>query len=254
MSTAALPSLSRQAAMKGLKDFRETLGYSLRVILFLSLPSTAGLIVLGRLIVRVFFERGAFDALSTAMTTQALVFYCTGLWAFSGIRILIAGFYALQDTRTPFRASVFAAAVNLACSLALMGPLRHGGLALALSIASAAHFLVLAVFLARRIGGLDLGPTIRSAGISLLSSAAMAGLLLAVTRTVWSPGEETGIWELTAGLALLVSLGAFVYFLLSWLLGSTEKTSLMHLVRSRLRSRGRREKGSGKAAHNPDEA
>ena len=57
-------------------------------------------------IIRVFFERGAFDADTTAMTAQALFFYSVGLWAFSGIRVMVSAFYALQDTRTPVKIAV----------------------------------------------------------------------------------------------------------------------------------------------------
>jgi len=238
VSTAALPSLSRQAAgHDGLDAFRDTLGYSLRIIFFLSLPSMAGLTVLGHIIVQTLFERGAFEAASTHMTTQALILYCAGLWAFSGIRVLIAGFYALQDTRTPLKASVFALLVNLVCSLALMGPLRHGGLALSLSIASAAHFAVLAILLSKKIGGLDLVPTLRSAGISLFSAAVMGTLLHGITRTLWTPGAGSSTGELAVGLGILVVLGALVYLVLCRLLGSAEMVALMGIMSRRFHRR-----------------
>ncbi len=237
VSTAALPSLSRQAAGQGLDAFRNTLGYSLRIIFFLSLPSMAGLAVLGHVMVQTLFERGAFEAASTHMTTQALIFYCAGLWAFSGIRVLIAGFYALQDTRTPLKASVFALLVNLVCSLALMVPLRHGGLALSLSIASTAHFALLAVLLSKKIDGLDLMPTLRSAGISLLSAVVMGTLLYGITRSVWIPAPGASTGELAVGLGFLVVLGALVYLVLCRLLGSAEMVALMGIMSRRFHLR-----------------
>lgn len=230
ISTAALPSLSRQAAGEGLEAFRDTLGYALRLVFFITLPSMAGLMVLGHLIVRVLFERGAFQAAATDMTAQALIFYCAGLWAFSGIRVLVAGFYALQDTKTPVKAAFLALLVNAGCSLALMGPLRHGGLALALSIASAVQFLFLALLLGRRTRGLDGRRLVRSVGISLVSSLVMSAMLFWVYRIWWNPGAEAGVGALAAGLGGLVVMGALVYFLVCFLLGSRELASVMRLV------------------------
>jgi putative peptidoglycan lipid II flippase len=230
LSTAALPSLSRQAVEEGLHAFRQTLGYALRLVFFISLPSMAGLMVLAPLIVRVLFERGMFLPASTAMTAQALVFYAAGLWAFSGIRVLVAGFYGLQDTRTPVKAAVLALLVHVGCSLALMGPLRHGGLALALSIASTAQLVFLGALLRSRTHGLEGRRLLRSVGVSLVSACAMGALLFWLYRGWWRPGAGTAISELVLGLISLVGLGAGVYFSLCRILGSEEMASLTALV------------------------
>jgi putative peptidoglycan lipid II flippase len=229
ISTAALPSLSRQAAESGLHAFRETLEYSMRLVLFITLPAMTGLMVLGPLIIRVLFERGAFQATSTVMTTQALVFYCVGLWAFSGIRVLVAGFYALQDTKTPVNAAIIALVANIAFSLALMGPLRHGGLALALSLASSVQFAALAVFLRKQVPGWNLRAIARTAGVSVFASGIMAGGIAVPYRFWWSPGPQTGLLELVLGLCGLVALGAAIYFGVSRLLGSRELSSMLGL-------------------------
>ena len=106
ISTAALPSLSTQAAKKNLEEFGDTLSHSLRLVFFIILPSMVGLIILGKPIIQILLERGAFDAMSTRMTNQALFFYTLGLWAFSGTRIMVAAFYALQDTKKPVKRKV----------------------------------------------------------------------------------------------------------------------------------------------------
>ena len=229
ISTAALPSLSRQAAESGLHAFREPREYAMRLVLFITLPAMTGLMVLGPLIIRVLFERGAFAAASTAMTTQALVFYCVGLWAFSGIRVLVAGFYALQDTKTPVKAAFIALIANVAFSLALMGPLRHGGLALALSLASTVQFAALALFLGKQVPGWNVRSIARTAGISVCASGIMGGGIALLYRAWWNPGAQTGLLELILGLCGLVALGAVIYFGVSRLLGSRELSTMMAL-------------------------
>jgi putative peptidoglycan lipid II flippase len=138
------------AALKDHGKFQETLDNGLCLVFFIVLPATAGLLILGKPIVVLLFERGAFGAHSSAMTTDALVCYTVGLWAFSGMRVLIAAFYALQDTKTPVKVADHFFGVNVILSLVLMGPLKHAGLALALSLASMVQFGLLALFFEKR--------------------------------------------------------------------------------------------------------
>ena len=135
ISTAALPSLSREVAQKDLGQFRDTLGHALRMVFFITIPSMVGLILLREPIVALLFKRGAFDTQTTALTASALLYYGIGLWAFSAVRIVVALFYALQDTRTPVKMAAISIIVNIILGIVLMWPLRHGGLALVHAIA-----------------------------------------------------------------------------------------------------------------------
>ena len=83
----------------------------------------------------------ALDTAPSVLTAQALFWYTVGLWAFSTIRVVVAAFYALQDTKTPVRIAVVALIVNTVFSVALMFPMKHSGLAFATSIASAVEAL-----------------------------------------------------------------------------------------------------------------
>jgi putative peptidoglycan lipid II flippase len=212
VSTAALPSLSRQAVEPGLYAFKQTLSYAMRLVFFITLPAMTGLIVLAPLIVRVLFERGAFDPVATQMTARALVLYSVGLWAFSGIRVLVAAFYALQDTKTPVKAATMALFLNAGLSLSLMGPLAHGGLALALSLASGGQFIVLGLFLQRYAPGWASRDIAISLARATAASAVMGAVLWWAYRVWWSPGPGTALSELIPGLAGLLALGCLIYF------------------------------------------
>lgn len=232
ISTAALPSLATQAATRELDRFVATLGHSLRLVFFIALPSMAGLIVLSEPITRVLFERGAFDAHATVMTARALIFYTAGLWAFSGIRVMVAAFYALQDTKTPVKVAVIALFANLGFSLLLMGPLKHAGLALALSLASGLQFGLLVVLIGKRMPPGCFAPVLRSAGKSILAAALM-GLLIHLLAKAWlGPGSAAagpaGIVPVLGG---IIFAGAGAYFGLTRLLGCTEVNLLWDLIR-----------------------
>ena len=58
------------------------------------------------------FQRGAFDPVTTRLTAEALLYYAVGLWAFSGVRIVVSAFYALQDTKTPVKIAVISLLVK----------------------------------------------------------------------------------------------------------------------------------------------
>ena len=152
VGTAVLPSLSEQVSRGYFEELKKTISFSLRLILFVSIPATIALIILREPIISVLFQRGSFQASSTVATAQALLFYAIGLWAFSVIRVIDAAFFALQDRKSPLKAGFIALIVNVGMGVILMGPLKHGGLALATSIATSVNVLILSVILWRKIG------------------------------------------------------------------------------------------------------
>jgi putative peptidoglycan lipid II flippase len=230
ISTAALPSLATEAVKKDLRQFQNTLNHALCLVFFITLPSMAGLIILGKPIIQILFERGAFDARSSVMTAYALFYYTLGLWAFSGIRIMVSAFYALQDTKTPVKVAVIALVVNLTLSLLLMGPLKHGGLALALSLASAVQFLLLVFFLKKKASVVNLRPVLISVSKSVLAASLM-GLGVYYFNSEWLiAGEGTGLPGMVINLAALIVIGMIIYFGAARVLGCSEIASIMGML------------------------
>ncbi len=232
ISTAALPSLSTQAAERDYHHFRKTLAYALGLVFFITLPSMAGLIVLGRPIVRILLERGAFDAVDTSMTYDALFFYTLGLWAFSGVRVIVSAFFALQDTKTPVKAAVLAFLFNLVFSLTLMEPLRHGGLALSLSMSSSLQFFFLVFFLKRKFHLGSLKPIMISSLKCALAAAAM-GISVFYIHSTWLPIDSAaGLWSMIINLAELIALGMIIYFIAARIMRCAELAAVWEVVRS----------------------
>jgi murein biosynthesis integral membrane protein MurJ len=157
LATAILPTLSAQAARGALDELRTTLGFGLRMILFIILPAMLGLILLRQPIVHLFFEHGTFTAHDTAETARAVLCYSIGLWAFGGVRIIVSAFYSLQDTRTPAISAAIAVAANLVFSFLLMSSLGAAGLALATALAAMVNGGILVAVLHRRLGGVEWG-------------------------------------------------------------------------------------------------
>ena len=152
LSSAVLPTLSRFAAIKDTESLRSTLSFTLRTIYFLMLPAGLGLLVLANPLIRILFQRGSFDSYSAQITSYALFFYAMGLVFFGGMKILIAGFYSLQDTRTPVVIAAWTLLINLVLDIILMFPLKVGGLALASSLSAGFNFFFLYSTLTKRVG------------------------------------------------------------------------------------------------------
>jgi putative peptidoglycan lipid II flippase len=240
VSTAVLPSLAKQAADQEMDEFRDTLRHALSLVFFITIPSMAGLIALREPIIQLFFERRAFDPYSTDMTAVALFYYTVGLWAFSGIRVMVSSFYALQDTKTPVKVAAVAMVAHLVFSLVLMGPLKHGGLALSLSAASTLHFCLLVFLLHRRLGLQNL----RFVGITALKSvfaAAVMGLAIYTIHAVWfGDTRAMGLLPLAAEVAGLVFAGALFYFALTRLMGCGELGAILDMLKPVLKRLGLR--------------
>lgn len=235
VSTAALPSLAKQVAGKDLSDFRDTLGHALRLVFFITTPATVGMILLRIPIIEVFFQRGAFDRTTTLMTAQALLFYSLGLWAFSASRVMLSAFYAFQDTQTPVKVATITMIANALLSLLLMGPLRHGGLALALSLSSTVQLLLLIFILRRRGDLLDLKSMASSAGRSLAASVVMGLVLYGLNEKWLGQGEPGGLWSRALTLAGVIAASVAVYFLMAWIFRCPEVRSIVGMLRPSLR-------------------
>lgn len=239
VGTAALPSFSDQVARGEFDDFKKTISFSLRLILFITIPATVALLALRTPILSVLFQRGAFDAAATLKTADALLYYTLGLWAFSLIRVIVSAFYSLQDTKVPMKAAIVALIVNVVCSVVLMYPMKHGGLALATSIASAVNVIILGVILKKRIGSYLNQEFYRSI-VKISSAALVMWGAIVVVNTVY-PWNIDGPFEVRF-LFLMVSVGVglTVFLLMSWLLKCSEMVMVIRAIKGKL---GRKDKG-----------
>ena len=232
ISTAVLPSLSREAAQRDLDGLKETLSHALRLTMFITIPAMIGLIVLREPIIRLLFQRGAFDAFTTIMTAQALLFYSLGLWAFAALRVFVSAFYSLQDTKTPVKVAVVAMLANIGLCLVLMGPLKHGGLALALSLASTLQLCILILLLRKKLGGIEGRVVVGSMARSFLSSLVMGVCIYFIASRVFVDHSSQGVFGLATGLLVAIAAGVIVYAISARVLGSKELTSVLRALKA----------------------
>ncbi len=156
-ASAMLPSVARSAAAANYEEFRKTLSRSLNLIFLLTIPSSIGLIILGRPIIGAIFQGGKFQLYDTRQTAIALSCYSVGLVGYAATKVLNPAFYALDDARTPMMVSLLSIAINFGAALLFLEVfhLGHAALALGTSLVAVSACVVLFVLLRRRLGGIE---------------------------------------------------------------------------------------------------
>ena len=234
ISTVAFPLMAGYAVAGEVEKLKEAMNYALRLALFIVVPAAAGLVVLGRPIIGLLYDRGEFLAAGSAGPTYwALIFYSLGLFAVGGVAVVVRCFYSIEDTRTPVRVACAAVAVNIVLDFALMVPLKHGGIALATSISSCVNLSLLLWLLRKRVGALGL----RRVGVSLAKIAAatvaMAAASWAAHRGVAAVAAGGGIGPQAFRVFVPLAAGVAVYLAAARAAGAPELGELLHEFRRR---------------------
>jgi putative peptidoglycan lipid II flippase len=232
LSTVILPRLSRAAVEGDRRAVSETLATALRLLLFVTLPATIGLIVLRTEIIHVLFERGRFTAGDTLFTASALACYAIGLLPYAAVNVLATAFYAHRDTRTPVMVGALTFFVHLGLNFALRGPLAHNGIALSTSLSALMDATLLAWLFNRRAGRFVDRRVGASAVRALISGTVMAVALILVQGRL-DVRAIAGLGAKAIALGALVGGGAGIYLATAVLLGSEE----VRLVRSTIERR-----------------
>jgi putative peptidoglycan lipid II flippase len=211
VGTVLLPEMANRIASGDETGARRAQNRAIELTLLLSIPCLVAFLLLPDLIMRALFMRGAFTAPDASAAGRTLAAYALGLLPFVLIRSVTATFLARGDTATPVKASLTAAAVNVACKFALMGPLAQVGLALATSIGAWLN-LALVIWFAARQGHLAFDPALRrAAGRLAAAGLALAVVLWLAQAPVASLFAGQSSWRDESTLAVLAVIGAVVY-------------------------------------------
>src|SRR5947208_8150166 len=226
LASASLPVMARRAAAGEPRALTETLGFSLRLALYASLPAMIGLVILRTPIVRVLFERGKFGPAETGATADALAWYAIGLVGFAGSRIAAQVFYALGQSGTAVRLGIVAVGANVLAALLMMGPLGHAGLAGASSVGAYVNLLALLYVARRRLGPLGGRALAASAARTLAASIPLIGWC-ALVLALWPPSRSLPVNIVWLGGA--IAGGVALYWGASVVLGLSERTALLRM-------------------------
>jgi putative peptidoglycan lipid II flippase len=224
VATAIYPLLSRHAARRDHPALSADLTLGLRLVLFLGLPASAGLMLLAEPLARLLFQHGQFTAEDTLRASRVITCYAAGVWAYCASPVIVRGYYALGDRATPVRVGLWIVGLNLLLNLALIWPLAECGLAVATTAAAVVQAVVLTSLFSRKKIALQWAALIATTLRAVLATALMTAVG-ALVLTQLPAGLSTGHRLAQVVLPLLAAVG--VYFAAYRLLGGRELGMLL---------------------------
>jgi len=235
--TAIFPTLAALAANGDFEGFKDRLAVTMRAVLFLALPASVLLILLGESLIALLLERGQWTDDATTAAAWALAFYAIGIAGHALLELLSRAFYALSDTWTPVLVGVASLLTNIALSAAFIGfignpdSLTRGpfaGLALANSVTTLVEGAMLWWLLHRRLKGL------RSAAI-LSSTLRAAAAVIVMGIAVYLTAQATLAAGALATLTISGIIAAVTFFGMALLLRVDEARTIPSIVLRRFK-------------------
>jgi putative peptidoglycan lipid II flippase len=212
VGTAILPSLSRQIGSGDEAAAARMQNRAIELVLILTLPAAAALMVSAVPIIQALLQHGAFTAGDTIASARALTAFSLGLPAYVLIKVLTPGFYARADTRTPVRIAILAMLINLALNLILIWPLAHVGLALSTALAAWVNAALLYLTLRRR-GQFAIDARLKQRSVRIAAATLLMTVVLLLLGPMIMPYLLGHGWTIRIlALAVLLAAGAGVYF------------------------------------------
>ncbi|MGW1492944.1 murein biosynthesis integral membrane protein MurJ [Streptomyces sp. NPDC002402] len=224
--TALLPRMSRAAADGRIPDLRADLSRALRITGLVIVPAGFLFLALGPQISTLLFAHGAADTTSAQPLGHMLQAFGLGLVPFSAQYLLLRGFYAFEDTRTPFFMAAWIALVNIAlatgCHVLLPARWAVTGMAAAYTLSYLAGLAITARLLRRKLGGRIDDGSLRSTYAKLLCAASVAAGVGWAAARACAASTDTGTWPTAITLAAGTVAMALVYLVLARLMNVSE--------------------------------
>lgn len=205
-----------------------------RQILFFIIPATVIVLALRAQIVRLVLGTGKFDWTATVLTIETLGFFALSFFAQAVLPLLNRAFFAQQDSRTPLFTALTAEVINILLAIYLSKKFGAPGLALAFSISAIINFLLLFVFLHRRLQGLDVHRIIISVFKYTVAAFMAACVIQAMKLLIWPYADMNRFWGVLLQASVAGIFGSLVYLGMCSLLKSEEFSELWKAVKGRL--------------------
>lgn len=234
IASVVYPNLSKVSIVNNKEKFIKSVYQSINTIVLLIIPISIGSIVLSEPVVRIVFERGAFNSESTDLTATALLCYSIGMIGFGLREILNNVFYSLQDTKTPMINGALAMGMNIILNIVLIKFLGHAGLALATSISSIICIVLLFNSLKKKIGYFGQDKVLNT----LIKSLIAASIMGFATNNVYKlTAGILGVGFIKESIALFVSIciGAIIYCVIVILLKVEEINIVIGRIKKKLK-------------------
>jgi putative peptidoglycan lipid II flippase len=219
VATVIFPLLARHAARGEHARIGEDLTSGLRLVFFFGLPASIGMTLLAEPISRLLLERGEVTAHDALRTARMIAVYGAGSWAYCAIPVIVRGFFAVDDRRTPVVLGMAIVLIDFVTNLTLVWPLAEVGLAVGTTLTAVLQLAVLIVLFARFHGALGWGALAATFGRSLAGSVLMGFAVLIILARL---PDAAGTWHQALRMGAPALLGAGLYLGFNQLVGGHE--------------------------------
>jgi len=231
VATVSLPKVSELAASGERDEMLSTYYDSLKLALFLTIPSSLFLIFLAFPILKLLYQRGEFTGVDTFAASKALIPYCAGLFAYAAVRVTAQVFYAVKNTKTPVAIAATAVGVNIILSIILMQFFSYTGLAMATAIAAVVNISLLLYFFNRKIGRIDWSSIVPPVSKIVLASLLLSLFLIVAGRIANLSDPSFSFAETLLRFILVSVLGLLIFIFFSHILKIEELKRVLYLLK-----------------------
>ena len=236
ISSVVYPMLSKLSTENNKVEFNKSIVTAFSTVILLVIPISVGAIILSTPIVKILFQRGAFDERATYMTSIALIFYSIGMIGFGLRDILGKVFYSLQDTKTPMINGAIAMILNIILNISFVKftNMQLAGLALATSTSALVTVSLLFINLRIKIGPFG-GRHVASVFLKTLLSALIMGVVTSFAYENLATIIGSGKIQEIITLAIAIGFGALVYSVCVIVLKIEEVNLILNTVKKKLK-------------------
>lgn len=211
VTNLVFPSMARASAAKDNNQSSQLIKSSLKAVSIVVTPLMGAFIVLSHPIVRLIYQRGAFDPSSTVLTATALTYYSMGMIGFALAEVLNKSFFAMQNSKTPMITSLVSIGANIFFSWLLSKYAGIAGLALATALGATLNAVLNFVFINKKASFINKTDAITFLKI-LVSALAMSASVWAAHRFLAIVLPDSLFGQLL-NLSACTTLGIIIYVL-----------------------------------------
>ena len=231
IAMSIFPTMVEHFARKNMEEYKNDLSIGVRNVTFVILPCAVGLIAIRIPLIRAIYLQGNFSPENVPILATLLAFYCIGMIGYSVRQVILQGFYAIKETRTPVTINIFILCLNMFLTAVFVQFWGANGIAIAYSAAGLASAILQTFFLRRRVGNIR-GTEIKESMIKCALSCAVmfivitAGIII-FEHNIHIDTKSSQLLELV----VLLALGVITYAGMALALGMKEFTLIVSVLK-----------------------
>ena len=226
------PELSRLISSDNKEKFIEIINKSIRILSYILIPLTVGIILYRSDLIRVIYQRGEFNEISTMLTSTALLFYSIGMIGFGIVEVMNKSFYSMQDANTPLKVGIIVVICNVILSIVLAKFLNFKGLALSTAITSIINAVILIIFANRKNKGIINKEIFKTIFKNIVSAYIMGTCVYLINNIL---GTNTTMIFSIIKMGIGAISGIIIYYLFTLLLEVEESNIPIEYIKNKFK-------------------